>query len=204
MTKNLFFTIVREYPIALRGNHHQYRPNKPFQNGFTLAELLIVSLLIPLSIISLSQLFIAQLNTERQLSGAQSSENLRSRLSFFIESDVADGRTVELSSSSCAALSGKVFDIRSPNPASGTETCISYANSGGSLVRRGPTVNQNGSLDYANTATETVSSGTSLSNAQVNSTNTKIDFTVTIPSFLGSPSKTYPVSYGTKNLRVGT
>lgn len=176
--------------------------------GFTLTELLIASLLVPLSIVVLSQIFISQVNTERQLSGSQSSENLRSRLSFLIESDVADGRIIELSSTGCPSIAGKLFDIRSPYLASNglsiLETCITYANSGGALIRRGPRVLQNGSLDYSSQITETVSSDTSISGISINPTSTKIEFNIAIPSFLGTPSKTYQVSYGTKNLRVGT
>jgi len=178
------------------------------EEGFTLVELLIAASLVPLVIILASQIFISQVKSERSLLGAQSSENLRSRLSFLLESDIADGEVILSSSNiSCPAATGRLFSIRSPYlDGSGAlqYACISYSIASGSLLRSGPPILTNGSLDFTSSVTQQVAAGVEITNLAISTSGTKIDFDLTTPSFLGVAAKTYSVAYGTKNFRVGT
>lgn len=178
----------------------------PTEGGFTLVELLIAASLIPLVVILASQIFISQVKSERLLLGAQSSENLRSRLTFLLESDIADGEVILSSSNiSCATATGRLFSIRSPYlDISGAlqYACISYSVASGSLFRSGPPILTNGSLDFTSSVTQQVAAGVQITNLAINTSGTKIDFDLTTPSFLGVAPKTYSVSYGTKNFRV--
>ena len=109
--------------------------------GFTLVELLVAASLIPIIILLASQIFTSQVNSERSLLAAQSSENLRSRLSFLIESDISDGEEILASSDvRCPEVTGKIFSIRSPFLSSGLlqYACITYTQSGGNLLRIAP------------------------------------------------------------------
>ena len=165
----------------------------PEEGGLTLVELLIAASLVPLVILLL---------------GAQSSENLRSRLSFLLESDIADGEVILGSSNiSCPAATGRLFSIRSPY-LDGSEAlqyaCISYSIASGSLLRSGPPILTNGSLDFTSSVTQQVAAGVQITNLAISTYGTKIDFDLTTPSFLGVAPKTYSVAYGTKNFRVGT
>lgn len=178
-------------------------------HGLTLIELLIAASLITLVIISASNIFTSQVRSERSLLGAQSSENLRSRLSYLLESDIADGEVIlNASNSDCPTVSGRLFAVKSPYLAStgGIQyACITYSQSGGSLLRTGPPILTNGSLDYqAAATTQQVANGVQINNAVISTSRTKIDFNITIPGFLGSKPRTYSVAYGTKNFRVGT
>ena len=179
--------------------------------GFTLAELLIVAALIPIIIITASRVFLSQVNSERSLIGAQSSENLRSRLSFLLESDIADGEKVLTSAgdADCAAQAGAVFIVKSPflnNAEQLSYACIGYAISANALTRTGPPILQNGSLGYDNTPlTQTVANDIQITNPTINTpVNNKISFNITLPSFIGAPARSYELVYGTKNFRVGT
>jgi prepilin-type N-terminal cleavage/methylation domain-containing protein len=183
----------------------------PQQDGFTLTELLIAAVLAPIIIVTVSNIFTSQVNSERRLIGAQSSENLRSRLSFLLESDIADGERV-LGSSDAASdgcnPSGTLFTIVSPYPDESiggiSRACISYAINNGILERTGPAINQNGSLDYDITTTQPVAGSASISNAVISDSRTSISFDLELPSFVGNPARVFSVSYGTKNFRVGT
>jgi type II secretory pathway pseudopilin PulG len=179
--------------------------------GFTLAELLIVAALIPILIITASRVFLSQVNSERSLIGAQSSENLRSRLSFLLESDIADGEKVLTSTgdADCPAQAGAVFIVKSPflnNAEQLSYACIGYAISANALTRTGPPILQNGSIDYdATPLTQTVASDLQITNPTINTPlNNKVSFNITLPSFIGSPARSYELVYGTKNFRVGT
>jgi prepilin-type N-terminal cleavage/methylation domain-containing protein len=193
------------------------------QKGFTLPELLIASMLIPLIIITVSNIFTSQVNIERRLLGAQSSENLRSRLSFLLESDVADGEKLifppSVSSDSdesestlteditdCNSSTGDLFTIASPYLSGNAiaHACIVYSIVDGNLVRQGPPILPNGSLDYsaANNASKIVANNVNIS--ITSGSPTKVSFDITLPSFIGAPARTYSVAYGTKNFRVGT
>lgn len=191
------------------------------KGGFTLPELLIAAILAPIIIVTVANLFTSQVNNERRLIGAQSSENLRSRLAFLLESDIGDGEkiiyppsassdpddpTATLSpSTGCESAVGNLFTIASPYFSSGaiSHACIIYSIKNGNLVREGPPILQNGSLDYSEGNLEQVVAqdiGLSITSGS----QTTISFDITLPSFTGSPSRTYSVAYGTKNFRVGT
>lgn len=176
--------------------------------GLTLAELLVAASLIPIIILLASQIFTSQVNSERSLLAAQSSENLRSRLSFLIESDISDGEEILASSDvRCPAVTDKVFSIRSPFLSSGLlqYACITYAQSGGNLSRIGPPILRNGSLNFqAASLSQQVATGVSVTNVEISSSRVSINFNLTIPGFLGRPSRTFALAYGTKNFRVGT
>jgi hypothetical protein len=181
--------------------------SKSMQGGLTLVELLIAVLLLPVVIILVSQIFISQVKSERSLLGAQSSENLRSRLSFLLESDIADGEAVLIASSSCPTVAGELFSIKSPYlDSSGVlqYACITYSSSNGALFRSGPAIQTNGSLDLATLITQEVAANVQITDPTISTSGTKVDFNIVIPGFLGATSSTYSVSYGTKNFRVGT
>ena len=99
--------------------------------GITLVELLVAASHIPIIIILASRIFTSQVNSEWSLLAAQSSENLRSRISFLIESDISDGDEIlDSSYSRCPAVAGKNFSVRSPFlDSSGLlqYACITYA-----------------------------------------------------------------------------
>jgi prepilin-type N-terminal cleavage/methylation domain-containing protein len=179
-------------------------------NGFTLIELLIAAVLAPIIIVTVSNIFTSQVNSERRLIGAQSSENLRSRLSFLLESDIADGQEVLLPADSrCPSVTGALFSIWSPHLSNNTlaYACITYSESGDNLSRTGPAILQNGSLDYlADAVTQVVAEDVSLVLTQnaINPSGTQISFTMNLPSFIGAPARSHVVAYGTKNFRVGT
>jgi type II secretory pathway pseudopilin PulG len=191
--------------------------------GFTLPELLIASMLAPLIIITASNIFTSQVNIERRLLGAQSSENLRSRLSFLLESDIADGEklifppsasadpdetesTLTTDGTGCESSSVNLFTIASPYLSGNiiNHACIIYSIVDGNLVREGPPVFLNGSLNYSaqNNAEEIVANNISIK--ITSGSPTKVAFDITLPSFIGAPARTYSVAYGTKNFRVGT
>ena len=176
--------------------------------GLTLVELLVAASLIPIIILLASQIFTSQVNSERSLLAAQSSENLRSRLSFLIESDISDGEEILASSDvRCPAVTGKIFSIRSPFLSSGLlqYACITYAQSGGNLLRIGPPILHNGSLNFqAASLSQQVATGVNVTDAAISSSRVSINFNLTIPGFLGRPSRTFALAYGTKNFRVGT
>jgi len=179
------------------------------QGGFTLAELLIAAVLAPIIIVALANLFTSQVNSERRLIGAQSSENLRSRMSFLLESDIADGQQVLLPADNrCPSISGALFSIWSPylSGAAISHACITYSESDGNLSRTGPAILRNGSLDYEDIVTQAVAQGVSLELGQdaISSSGTRITFTMNLPSFIGAPARSYVMAYGTKNFRVGT
>ena len=200
-------TLISKYYPIFAHKPAQSKLN-PGEGGLTLIELLIAASLVPLVIILASQIFISQVKSERSLLGAQSSENLRSRLSFLLESDIADGEVILSSSNiSCPTATGRLFSIRSPYlDISGAlqHACISYSIASGSLFRSGPPILTNGSLDFASSVTQQVAAGVQITNLAISTSGTKIDFDLTTPSFLGVAAKTYSVSYGTKNFRVGT
>jgi hypothetical protein len=178
-------------------------------SGLTLVELLVASSLLPIIIILASQIFVSQVRGERTLLGVQSSENLRSRLSFLLESDIADGEAaLNPANTLCPQITGKLFSIRSPYLNSGgaiNYACISYVQSGNFLIRSGPPILANGSLDYQSAPiSQQVAKDVQISGIEISTSATKIDLTLTIPGFLGMPAKSYTVAYGTKNLRVGT
>ena len=176
--------------------------------GVTLVELLVAASLIPIIILLASQIFTSQVNSERSLLAAQSSENLRSRLSFLFESDISDGEEILGSSDDrCPAVAGKIFSIRSPfqNNSALQYACITYAQSDGNLLRSGPPILRNGSLDFqADSLTQLVATGVGISNTVISSSRVSIDFNLTIPGFLGGAPRTFSLAYGTKNFRVGT
>jgi prepilin-type N-terminal cleavage/methylation domain-containing protein len=180
-------------------------------NGFTLIELLIAAVLAPIIIVTVSNIFTSQVNSERRLIGAQSSENLRSRLSFLLESDIADGervlRPTDAAFEGCNP-SGSLFTIVSPHFDSFINdvirACISYSITNGLLERTGPTINQNGSLDYSSVATQPVANGAAITNVVISDSQTSVSFNLELPSFVGNPARAFSVSYGTKNFRVGT
>lgn len=172
-------------------------------------ELLIAASIVPLVIILASQIFVSQVKSERLLLGAQSSENLRSRLSFLLESDIADGEEIlSAGVGPCSAATGQLFSIRSPYLGSSGAiqyACITYLTSNGSLFRSGPPILSNGSLDMTSSLiTQQVAAGVQITNQLISPSGTKLDFNITTPSFLGVAPKTYSVSFGTKNFRVGT
>lgn len=177
--------------------------------GFTLVELLVAASLVPIIIILASQLFISQINIERSLLAAQSRENLRSRLSYLIESDISDGEEILNSSDvRCPAVTGKIFSVRSPFLGSSgllQYVCITYAQSGETLLRVGPPILRNGSLNLqADSLSQQIATGVSVANAAISVSRVSINFDLTIPGFLGRPSQTFSLAYGTKNFRVGT
>jgi len=178
--------------------------------GFTLVELLVAASLIPIIILLASQIFTSQINSERSLLAAQSSENLRSRLSFLIESDISDGEEIlDSSDARCsAAVTDKIFSIRSPFlDSSGLlqYACITYAQSGVNLLRIGPPILRNGSLNFqAASLSQQVANGVNVTGVAISSSRVSINFNLTIPGFLGRPSRTFALAYGTKNFRVGT
>jgi hypothetical protein len=130
-----------------------------------------------------------------------------------IESDVADGKKVIIApttvedSAICPQLDNQEFAIVAPylTPEEVIDSaCIVYDYSNGQLVRTGPEVLKNGSLDYSSTATNVVGTGIQVSDVAVNSTGTLISMRLQLAGFLGFPAKSYTVSYGTKNLKVGS
>lgn len=190
---------------------HRRQPKKNINaKGVTLVELLVAASLVPIIILLASQIFTSQVNSERALLATQSSENLRSRLSFLMESDISDGEEILGSSNTeChTAVTGKIFSIRSPfldNSDALQYACISYSQSGGNLLRSGPPILTNGSLNFqASSLTQQVAAGVAISNATISSSRVSINFDLTIPGFLGRDSRTFSVAYGTKNFRVGT
>lgn len=177
--------------------------------GVTLVELLVAASLIPITVLLASQIFTSQVSSERSLLAAQSSENLRSRLSFLIESDISDGEEILNSSDGrCPALAGKIFSVRSPFlDSSGLlqYACITYAQSDGNLIRLGPPILRNGSLDFqADPLSQRVATGVTISNTVISSSNVSVNFDLTIPGFLGGTPRTFSLAYGSKNFRVGT
>ena len=176
--------------------------------GLTLVELLVAASLIPIIILLASQIFTSQVNSERSLLAAQSSENLRSRLSFLIESDISDGEEILASSDvRCPAVTGKLFSIRSPFLSSGLlqYACITYTQSGGNLLRIAPPILRNGSLNFqAASLSQQVATGVNVTDVAISSSRVSINFNLTIPGFLGRPSRTFALAYGTKNFRAGT
>ena len=176
--------------------------------GVTLVELLVVASLIPIIILLASRIFTSQVSSERSLLAGQSSENLRSRLSFLIESDISDGEEIlDSSDERCPAVAGKIFSVRSPflNNSALQYVCITYAQSGGNLLRSGPPILRNGSLDFqAASLTQLVATGVSVSDSAISSSRVSINFNLTIPGFLGGAPRTFSLAYGTKNFRVGT
>jgi prepilin-type N-terminal cleavage/methylation domain-containing protein len=194
---------------------------KPQQSGFTLIELLIAAILTPIIIVTASNIFTSQVSSERRLIGAQSSENLRSRLSFLLESDISDGEkiifpptpsldpdepiTTSSESTGCESSVGNLFTIAAPylpgNPVS--HACIIYSIQDGKLVRNGPPILRNGSLNYADVNVSQVVANEI--NIEVTSESaTTVALEITLPGFIGAPARTYSVAYGTKNFRVGT
>lgn len=194
-------------PHLLEFGLGQFKRNKN-SAGFTLVELMVAASLLPIIILLASQIFTSQVNVERSLLAAQSSENLRSRLSFLIESDISDGEEILGSSDErCPSVAGKIFSVRSPfqNNLVLQYVCITYAQSGGNLLRSGPPILRNGSLDFqAASLTQLVATGVSVSNTVISSSRVSIDFSLTIPGFLGGAPRTFSLAYGTKNFRVGT
>lgn len=177
--------------------------------GITLVELLVAASLIPIIILIASQIFTSQVNSERSLLAAQSSENLRSRLSFLIESDISDGEEIlDPSDNRCPAVTGKIFSVRSPIVINDIlqYTCITYAQSDGNFFRSGPPILRNGSLNPPPTdsLTQLIATSVSISSPVISSSKVSIDFNLTIPGFLGGAPRTFSLAYGTKNFRVGT
>lgn len=176
--------------------------------GFTLVELLVAASLIPIIILLASQIFTSQVNSERSLLAAQSSENLRSRLAFLIENDISDGEEIlESSDARCPAVTGKIFSIRSPFLSSGLlqHACITYAQSGGNLLRTGPPILRNGSLNFQiDSSSQQIATGVNISNVLISPSRVSVNFDLTTPGFLGRAPRTFSLAYGTKNFRVGT
>lgn len=181
----------------------------PSNSGFTLVELLTTVALVPIVILALSQIFTSQIRIEQQQISGQSRENFRARLSFLIESDIADGEQVGANITGCQTPAGKIFDVLVPhfNADSNSiqQACITYSIVNGVLTRTGPPILTNGALDFGQQSSAlTVASDVDITNEVFSPTGTSVDFTLEIPGFAGTAPTSYNVSFGTKNFRVGT
>jgi Tfp pilus assembly protein PilW len=211
-------TFLRSQPFSRLLDRHTL---SAFQlEGFTLVELLIAAVLAPIIIVTVSNIFTSQVSNERRLIGAQSSENLRSRLAFLLESDIADGEKIiyppdastdpdststPTDSTGCESSVGNLFTIAAPYLSGGSvqHACITYLIQNNNLVRSGPPILQNGSLNHeAANVTQIVASDVSIDVTSGSSTTAVFD--ITLPGFIGAPARTHSVAYGTKNFRVGT
>jgi prepilin-type N-terminal cleavage/methylation domain-containing protein len=124
------------------------RPNA----GFTLVELLVTLVLGGMLMGLASSVITSHLRTTQKQSELQRMRDHWGRINFFLETEIREGQSLgtEQGEGICADKS-RVLTITVPNPAApGSPGRILYYNNGVDLWRCGPSVNRDGTLDFAN------------------------------------------------------
>ncbi len=179
--------------------------NSSVLTGFTLVELMISVVIGALLIGGVATALIAHIRSTLNLEFSQQIQNDLSRLTFFLETEVREGSAISTTATTpvanCGAASGttSLFTIIVPQlNAQGfslpTSTIDYYASGTGntaSLVRCGPPINNNGTLNFAGTSTATtISTNTTLTVTSSNSTSVTYSLTLRDPGGSRSVTRT--------------
>lgn len=144
---------------------------KPLPRGFTLAELMIS---LGLGLLVLGATAFVIISHIRSTAASERSQRVRddaNRLNYLLQVEAGEAARIRQSVvvSQCAAAPNSLFTLDIPLP-TGTAgdpaniTSVHYYNKGSDFVRCGPSINQNGSLNFSGGFQEgIVSSGTQLS-----------------------------------------
>lgn len=142
-------------------------------SGFTLIELLVTTGLGAIILAAAAALITSHIRSTTAAEIAQRVRDDANRLSYFIQTEANEAALVRTAQSidACTGVAGSgssVFSLVIPRPdgAAGSAANVvlsHYYLSGGSLWRCGPSINRNGSLDYATTQNGILNSSTNLS-----------------------------------------
>jgi prepilin-type N-terminal cleavage/methylation domain-containing protein len=124
---------------------HPRRARPTAWQGYTLVELLIAVAIGSFLMIGTASMLISHIQSSARMEGLMRLQEAWSRVQFLLDQEIQEARIEAGSPSSvnCSSLS-----LRIPNPAGG-EGQITYSRTGdGTLTRSGPSVNEDGTLDF--------------------------------------------------------
>ncbi|MCP9926337.1 prepilin-type N-terminal cleavage/methylation domain-containing protein [Cyanobium sp. CH-040] len=122
-------------------------------DAFTLPELLVASLIAALIAVITAQVMISQLREEGRLEAAQRNREDFSRLNYLLQIEASEAEQIEVGASppGCTIPGGFTLWIPRPDDVYGpsiNRSGVQYVNSSGGIVRCGPRVFRNGTLDH--------------------------------------------------------
>ncbi len=126
--------------------------------AFTLPELLIVSVIGGILLVSAAQLILAHVGTTSRIEGKLRAQDVWTRVQFLLEQEIQE--------SACSTASGSALILTLPPCDDATSPTITYSLQGTNLIRTGPTIDSaNGSLILnGSSSTDTVASNVSAFN----------------------------------------
>lgn len=129
--------------------------SRPAARGFTLPELLIVSVIGGILLVSAAELILAHVRTSTRIEGKLRAQDVWTRVQFLLEQEIQE--------SACSNASGSTLTLTLPPCGEATSPTITYSLQGTNLIRTGPTIDSaNGSLILNGaTSTDTVASNVS-------------------------------------------
>jgi prepilin-type N-terminal cleavage/methylation domain-containing protein len=128
---------------------------QPASAAFTLPELLIVSVIGGILLVSAAQLILAHVRTTTRIEGKLRAQDVWTRVQFLLEQEIQE--------SACSTASGSTLILTLPPCGEATSPTITYNLQGTNLIRTGPTIDSaNGALILdGSSSTDTVASNVS-------------------------------------------
>jgi prepilin-type N-terminal cleavage/methylation domain-containing protein len=120
--------------------------------GFTLVELLMVAVLGALLMTGAASMMLSHMRSSARAEAILRLQDAWSRVQFLLDQEIAEA-SGSPTTTSCSSLSLAV-----PDPEGGSDLEISYSLSGTDLMRTGPTVGSDGTLDSGTSSTDLVMS----------------------------------------------
>ena len=112
--------------------------SKPAAHAFTLPELLIVSVIGGILVVSAAQLILAHVRTTTRIEGKLRAQDVWARVQFLLEQEIQE--------SACSTASGSELILTLPPCDDAASPTITYSLQGTNLIRTGPTIDSaNGS-----------------------------------------------------------
>lgn len=172
---------------------------KQIVSGFTLIELMVSVVITTVLLAGAAVALTQHVRTSKDVEFIQSMRNDLKRLTFLLETEVKEGSAIQTAQAvSCATGTNSLFTITVPQlGTTGTNLTNSfihyYATGTGNtatLMRCGPPINNNGTLNFSGTsAAATVSSNTTLTVSSASTKAVTYDITLRDPAAIKSVTR---------------
>lgn len=147
-------------------------PLLPRQGGFTLVELLVVSVLGSVVTIAAAQVLISHLRASVATEGMLRVQDTWSRVQFLLDQEIQEAERI--------TASGSTLTLTMPTLEGITDT-ITYSLNAGNLIRNGPNINAaDGSLLPGTSSTDTLVGNVTEFEPEANTANRTVTYTLNI------------------------